>query len=375
MKFLDEYRDEALAKKIVDEIRRIVTKPWVLMEVCGGQTHTIVKYGIDRLLPAEIELVHGPGCPVCVTSLEMIDRAHAIAQRPGVIFCSFGDMLRVPGSDTDLLVLKSRGADIRVVYSPIDCLKIARANPEKKVVFFAIGFETTAPANAMSVFQAQKQGIKNFSILVSHVLVPPSIASILQSPLNRVQGFLGPGHVCTVMGYREYEPIAERFKVPIIITGFEPIDILEGVLMAVRQLEAGTYKVQNQYRRVVQWDGNRTAQQLVNQVFEVCDRKWRGVGSIPKSGYKLRYEFREHDAERIFDTKEIDTKEPEICISGLVLKGVKKPHDCPAFGKQCTPEHPLGATMVSAEGACAAYYTYGRHLEKTEPVAVPAASA
>jgi hydrogenase expression/formation protein HypD len=299
----------------------------------------------------------------------MIDKAHAIAQRPDVVFCSFGDMLRVPGSDVDLLVLKSRGADLRVVYSPIDCLKIARANPDKKVVFFAIGFETTAPANAMSVFQAKKEGIKNFSILVSHVLVPPAIASILQSPLNRVQGFLGPGHVCTVMGYREYEPIAERFKVPIVITGFEPIDILEGALMAVRQLEAGTHEVQNQYRRVVQRQGNRTAQQLVNDVFEVCDRKWRGVGSIPKSGYKLRYEFREHDAERIFNTKEIDTKESDICISGLVLKGVKKPHDCPAFGKQCTPEHPLGATMVSAEGACAAYYAYGRHLEKREPAA------
>ena len=366
MKFLDEYRDETLAGKVVDEIRRITTKPWVLMEVCGGQTHTIVKYGIDRLLPNEIELVHGPGCPVCVTSLEMIDKAHAIAQRPDVIFCSFGDMLRVPGSDGDLLVLKSRGADIRVVYSPIDCLKIARANPQKKVVFFAIGFETTAPANAMSVFQARKQGIENFSILVSHVLVPPSMASILQSPLNRVQGFLGPGHVCTVMGYREYEPIAARFKVPIVITGFEPLDILQGVLMTVRQLEAGTYDVENQYPRVVQREGNRVAQNLVNEVFEVCDRKWRGVGSIPKSGYKLRWEFRAHDADRIFDTKEIDTKEPDICISGLVLKGVKKPHDCPAFGKQCTPENPLGATMVSAEGACAAYYAYGRHLEKRE---------
>jgi hydrogenase expression/formation protein HypD len=374
MKFLDEYRDEALAKNIVDEIRCAVTKSWVLMEVCGGQTHTIVKYGIDRLLPDEIELVHGPGCPVCVTSLEMIDKAHAIAQREDVIFCSFGDMLRVPGSDVDLLVLKSRGADIRVVYSPIDCLKIARANPDKKVVFFAIGFETTAPANAMSVFQAQKQDIRNFSILVSHVLVPPAIASILQSPLNRVQGFLGPGHVCTVMGYRDYEPIAARFKVPIVITGFEPLDILQGVLMAVRQLEDGSCQVQNQYRRVVQHDGNRTAQQLVNQVFEVCDRKWRGIGSIPKSGYKLHDEFREYDADRIFDTKEIDTRESEICISGLILQGVKKPQDCPAFGKQCTPDHPLGATMVSAEGACAAYYAYGRHLEKPQPAAAAATS-
>jgi hydrogenase expression/formation protein HypD len=364
MKYLDEYRDQALAQKIVGEIRRTVTRPWVLMEVCGGQTHTIVKYGIDRLLPSEVELVHGPGCPVCVTSLEMIDKAHAIARRPEVIFCSFGDMLRVPGSENDLLVLKSRGADVRVVYSPIDCLKIARANPDKKVVFFAIGFETTAPGNAMAVWQAREQRITNFSVLVSHVLVPPAIASILQSPLNRVQGFLGPGHVCTVMGYREYEPIADRFRVPIVITGFEPIDILEGTLLTVRQLEMGTSNVENQYPRVVKRTGNRVAQDLVNKVFEVCDRKWRGVGSIPKSGYKLRYEFRDQDAERIFEVKEIDTKEPSICISGLVLKGVKKPHDCPAFGKQCTPEHPLGATMVSAEGACAAYYAYGRHLEK-----------
>jgi hydrogenase expression/formation protein HypD len=372
MKYLDEYRDEALAAKVLDEIRRTVTRPWVVMEMCGGQTHTIVKYGIDRLLPAEVELVHGPGCPVCVTSLEMIDKAHAIAQRPGVIFCSFGDMLRVPGTESDLLVLKSRGADIRVVYSPIDCLKIARANPDQKVVFFAIGFETTAPANAMAVFQAAQQNVKNFSVLVSHVLVPPAIASILQSPLNRVQGFLGPGHVCTVMGYREYEPLAERFAVPIVITGFEPLDILQGTLMTVRQLEAGTHRVENQYPRIVQREGNRVAQSVVNKVFEVCDRKWRGVGSIPKSGYKLRYEFREHDAERIFSVKEIDTQEPEICISGLVLKGVKKPHDCAAFGKQCTPEHPLGATMVSAEGACAAYYAYGRHLEleKRQPVEV-----
>src|ERR1700719_2338634 len=367
MKYVDEYRDPQRARQLAAAIARTVTRPWTIMEVCGGQTHTIVKYGIDMILPPGIELVHGPGCPVCVTSLEMIDKAHAIAARPDVIFCSFGDMLRVPGSKDDLLILKSRGADIRIVYSPIDCLKIARANPDKKVVFFAIGFETTAPANAMSVWQAKRQGIGNFSILVSHVLVPPSLASILQSPLNRVQGFLGPGHVCTVMGYREYEPIAERFKVPIVITGFEPIDILEGVLMTVCQLEAGIHKVENQYPRGVERDGNRGAQDLVNQVFEVCDRKWRGVGSIPKSGYKLRYEFRDHDADRIFDTKEIDTKEPEICISGLVLRGVKKPHDCPAFGKQCTPEHPLGATMVSAEGACAAYYAYGRHLEQPQP--------
>jgi hydrogenase expression/formation protein HypD len=339
------------------------------MEVCGGQTHSIVKYGIDHLLPDGVELVHGPGCPVCVTSLEMIDKAHAIARRPEVIFCSFGDMLRVPGSDGDLLVLKSRGADIRVVYSPFDCLKIARANPDKKVVFFAIGFETTAPANAMTVWQAQLHNMENFSILVSHVLVPPAMASILQSPLNRVQGFLGPGHVCTVMGYHEYEPLSARFKVPIVITGFEPLDLLQGTLMTVRQLEEGRAEVENQYPRVVKREGNRVAQDLVNKVFEVCDCKWRGVGSIPKSGYKLRWEFRAHDAERLFDVKEIDTQEPEICISGQVLKGVKKPHDCPAFGKECTPDRPLGATMVSAEGACAAYYAYGRHLKKTEVAA------
>ena len=374
MKFLDEYRDRAVAEKLVHEIHQAVTKPWVLMEVCGGQTHSIVKYGIDHLLPDELELVHGPGCPVCVTSLEMIDKAHAIASHPDVIFCSFGDMLRVPGSHSDLLVLKSRGADIRVVYSPIDCLKIARANPDRKVVFFAIGFETTAPANAMAVFQARKQGLKNFSILVSHVLVPPAMAAILQSPLNRVQGFLGPGHVCTVMGYHEYEPLAARFQVPIVITGFEPLDILQGVLMCVQQLESGRHEVENQYPRVVQRDGNHVAQELVARVFAVCDRKWRGVGAIPDSGYCLRDEFAEHDAEKVFATQQIETKESPICISGLILQGVKKPHQCAAFGKECTPEHPLGATMVSAEGACAAYYGYGRHLLQTEPEAasVPA---
>jgi hydrogenase expression/formation protein HypD len=363
MKYLDEYRDEALATKIVAEIRKTVTRPWVLMEVCGGQTHTIVKYGIDHLLPDKVELVHGPGCPVCVTSLEMIDKAHAIARRPEVIFCSFGDMLRVPGSTADLLMLKSRGADVRVVYSPMDCLKIAKANPEKKVVFFAIGFETTAPGNAMVVWQAHQQGIHNFSVLVSHVLVPPAMELILSSPQNRVQGFLGPGHVCTVVGYEEYEPIAARFHVPIVVTGFEPMDLLQGVLMTVQQLEAGRAVVENQYPRVVKREGNLAARALVEKVFEICDRKWRGVGLIPRSGYRLREMFAGHDAERIFEVSEIDTQEPAVCISGLVLQGVKKPHDCPAFGKECTPQHPLGATMVSAEGACAAYYAYGRHLE------------
>lgn len=362
MKYLDEYRDEALAQTIVSEIRALVTKPWVLMEVCGGQTHSIVKYGIDRLLPDEVELVHGPGCPVCVTSLEMIDKAHKIAQRSDVIFCSFGDMLRVPGSEADLLVLRSRGADVRIVYSPMDCLKIARNNPDKKVVFFAIGFETTAPANAMTVWQAAKQGVKNFSVLVSHVLVPPAMEAILQSPENRVQGFLGPGHVCTVMGYEEYEPISERFKFPIVITGFEPLDLLQGTLMTLRQLEEGRAEVENQYPRVVRRQGNTSARKIVDAVFEVTDRKWRGVGLISQSGYRLREAYSDHDAERIFGVGGIDTRESGVCISGEILRGVKKPYQCPAFGKECTPDAPLGATMVSAEGACAAYHAYGRHL-------------
>jgi len=364
MKYLDEYRNPRLAQSIVNEIRRIQTRPGVIMEVCGGQTHSIVKHGIDRLLPEGIELVHGPGCPVCVTPLENIDKAHAIAAQPNVIFCSFGDMLRVPGSNGDLFTLKSQGADIRVVYSPLDCLKIARVNPDKHSVFFAIGFETTAPANAMLAFRAKEEGAHNVSILVSHSLVPPSMTYILQSPQNRVQGFLGPGHVCTIMGYREYEPISERYNVPIVITGFEPLDLLQGTLMTVRQLEAGTATVENQYSRILDREGNVPARKLVNSVFEVSDRKWRGVGWIPKSGYKLRWEYREHDAERIFHVKEIDTKEAAVCISGQILKGIKKPHDCPAFGSQCTPLTPLGATMVSAEGACAAFYAYGRHLDK-----------
>ncbi len=367
MRYLDEYRDGKLAAKIVEDIRNIQTRPWVIMEVCGGQTHSIVKHGIDELLPPGIELVHGPGCPVCVTPLEMIDKAHAIARRPNVIFCSFGDMLRVPGSDGDLFTIKSQGGDVRIVYSPIDCLKIARANPDKQVVFFAIGFETTAPANAMLVHCAKAQGVKNMSMLVSHVLVPPAISAILSSPDNRVQAFLGPGHVCAVMGYREYEPLSRQFHVPIVITGFEPLDLLEGIRMAVRQLESGRAEVENQYSRILGRQGNRPAQDLVFTVFEVGDRNWRGIGTIPGSGYRLRPEYAAHDAERLFDVAKIATRESEICISGEILKGNKKPHDCPAFGKQCDPQHPLGATMVSAEGACAAYYTYGRHLERREP--------
>jgi hydrogenase expression/formation protein HypD len=366
MKFLDEYRDEKMASRMVDKIHRLVKHPWVIMEVCGGQTHTIVKYGIDELLPKEVTLVHGPGCPVCVTPLEMIDKALEIASRPDVIFTSFGDMLRVPGSKRDLFAVKSEGGDVRIVYSPLDALKIAQNNPNKRVVFFAVGFETTAPANAMAVWQAHRLGIKNFSILVSHVLVPPSMASILQSPYNRVRGFLAAGHVCTVMGWREYEPIAACYKVPIVVTGFEPLDILEGVYMTLKQLEEGRAEVENQYVRAVRRDGNIPAQKLIFSVFEVADRKWRGIGIIPKSGYKLKYEFREHDAERIFDVDSIEAEESSMCISGQVLKGLKKPHECPAFGKECTPEHPLGATMVSSEGACAAYYNYGRYLNLAE---------
>jgi len=333
------------------------------MEVCGGQTHAIVRYGLDRLLPPSIELVHGPGCPVCVTPLEMIDRAHAIAARPEVVFCSFGDMLRVPGSRGDLLQLKSHGADVRVVYSPLDAVQLAAANPGREVVFFAVGFETTAPANAMAAWLARKRGMRNFSLLVSHVLVPPAITAILQAPGNRVQGFLGPGHVCTVVGYEEYEPIARDFRVPVVVTGFEPVDLLEGVLRAVRQLEAGRAEVENQYGRAVRREGNPRSRKLIGEVFEVCDRKWRGVGLIPSSGYRLRDEYREHDAESLFDTGAIQTQESPVCISGQVLRGLAKPHECPAFGKTCTPQNPLGATMVSAEGACAAYYAYGRHLE------------
>jgi hydrogenase expression/formation protein HypD len=362
MKYLDEYRDGNVASKIVDEIRRVQTHPWVLMEVCGGQTHSIVKNGIDHLLPEGVELVHGPGCPVCVTPLDMIDKAHAIARSRDVIFCSFGDMLRVPGSDGDLFTIKSQGGDIRVVYSPLDCLKVARANPTKQVVFFAIGFETTAPANAMLAWRARAEQVNNLSLLVSHVLVPPALEAILQSPENRVQGFLGPGHVCAVMGYSEYDPISARFNVPIVVTGFEPLDILQGTLMTIRQLEEGRSTVENQYSRILDRVGNLPAQTLINKVFEVSDRKWRGIGNISMSGYRLREEFARHDAEKLFNVAAIATLEPEICISGEILRGIKKPHDCPAFGTLCSPQHPLGATMVSAEGACAAYYAYGRHL-------------
>ncbi|MEW6160633.1 MAG: hydrogenase formation protein HypD [Verrucomicrobiota bacterium] len=363
MKFLDEYRDAQTVERLCQVIGQVTTRPWAIMEVCGGQTHSIVKYGIDRLLPRGIELLHGPGCPVCVTSLETIDRALAIAARPGVIFCSFGDMLRVPGSQGDLLLQKSEGADVRIVYSPLDAVDIAAANPGRPVVFFAMGFETTAPANAMALWTAKRRGLKNFSALISHVLVPPILAAIMQSPGNRVAAFLGPGHVCTVMGYTEYESICRRYQVPIVITGFEPVDLLEGVLLTLRQLEAGEARVENQYRRVVQRSGNSHSKRLLEEVFEICDRKWRGIGLIPKSGYRLRHEYREHDAEKLFEVDDVETEESTTCISGQILRGLKKPTDCAAFGRRCTPQSPLGATMVSSEGACAAYFSYGRHLD------------
>jgi hydrogenase expression/formation protein HypD len=343
------------------------------MEICGGQTHAIVRHGLDRLLPPEVELVHGPGCPVCVTALETLDRAHAIAARPDVIFTSFGDMLRVPGSNEDLLALKARGADVRIVYSPLDALAIARQNPKRRVVFFGIGFETTAPANAMAIREAKRLGVTNFSMLGSHVLVPPAIASILQAPDNRVQGFLGPAHVCTITGYRAYEALAARYRTPIVITGFEPVDLLEGVLMTVRQLETGRFEVENQFVRGVHRDPNPRVRELLDDVFEVTDRRWRGIGSIPKSGYRIRHEYAAYDAEKLFDVVEIVTREDPACIAGLVLRGKRKPCDCPAFGTACTPATPLGATMVSAEGACAAYYASGRRRLEIAPDAARSA--
>ncbi|MEI6350647.1 MAG: hydrogenase formation protein HypD, partial [Verrucomicrobiota bacterium] len=345
MKFIDEYRDPAAARQLADAIARTVTRPWTLMEVCGGQTHAIVKFGIDELLPKAIRLVHGPGCPVCVTPLELIDKAIQIASRPGVIFCSFGDMLRVPGSERDLLSVKASGGDVRIVYSPLDAVQIARENPSREVVFFAVGFETTAPANAMGVFQAEREGLRNFSLLVSHVLVPPAMEAILSSPVNCVNAFLAAGHVCAIMGTEEYEPIAQSYRVPIVVTGFEPLDILQGVLMCVQQLEQGRAEVENQYARAVRDKGNEPAQQIIRKVFRVIPRKWRGVGEIPKSGLGLTAQYSGFDAEQRFGVADYQTEESSECISGLILQGVKRPQECPAFGIRCTPDHPLGATM------------------------------
>lgn len=367
MRYLDEYRDPDAAKRYVEAIHHIVTREWTIMEICGGQTHTIVKYGVDELLPPQVSLLHGPGCPVCVTPMEIIDQALELAARPDVIFTSFGDMLRVPGSQTNLLSVKAQGGDVRIVYSPLDALAIARQNPGKQVIFFAVGFETTAPANAMAVYQAHRQGIANFSILVSHVLVPPAIELILSSPDCRVNAFLAAGHVCTVMGYHEYVPLAQKYGVPFVVTGFEPLDILQGVYMAVKQLEEGRAEVENQYSRSVRYEGNVPAQDLIQQVFQVSHQTWRGMGEIPKSGLALRPPYETYDAETRFKLNEnssggtrhgVPQLADSVCIGGLVLQGIKKPHECPVFGTLCTPEHPLGAMMVSNEGACAAYYRY-----------------
>jgi hydrogenase expression/formation protein HypD len=358
LRYVDEYRDAAAVRRIAESLARVTTRPWTIMEICGGQTHAIVRFGIDTLLPDKITLVHGPGCPVCVTPVEILDRALAIAARGDVIFCSFGDMLRVPGTSGDLQGVKAEGGDVRIVYSPLDAVRVARENPGREVVFFAVGFETTAPANAMAVHQAKQQGLGNFSLLVSHVLVPPAIEAILSAPACRVQGFLAAGHVCTVMGFMEYEPLAIRYRVPIVVTGFEPVDLVEGILKAVKQLETNRHEVENAYGRAVSKEGNRAAQDLINKVFVECDRKWRGIGTIPSSGWRLREEYADFDAEKRFAVENINTRESPLCISGLVLQGRKKPNECPAFGKECVPEHPLGATMVSSEGACAAYYRY-----------------
>ncbi len=359
MKYVTEYRDANLVQGVLAEIRSLVTRPWVIMEICGGQTHAILRYGLDQLLPPEIELVHGPGCPVCVTALETIEKSLAIASRPEVIFTSYGDMLRVPGSGRDLFSVRASGGDVRVVYSPLDAVKIAQQNPNKQVVFFAIGFETTAPANAASVLQAKALGLQNFSVLVSQVCVPPAMHALLSAPTNRVNGFLAAGHVCAVMGYHEYLPIAQQYGMPLVVTGFEPLDIAQGILMVVRQLEEGRAEVENAYARVVTQAGNQPAQAVIQQVFMVCDRKWRGIGLIPASGWCLRPEYADFNAEVRFSVEEIQPEESPVCISGQILQGLQKPPLCPAFGKECTPEHPLGATMVSAEGACAAYYRYG----------------
>jgi hydrogenase expression/formation protein HypD len=367
MKYLDEYRDGELTKKLLVEINTTVTRPWKIMEVCGGQTHSIIKSGLDQLLPPEIDLVHGPGCPVCVTPLELIDKAIALASQPEIIFTSFGDMLRVPGTERDLFSVKAAGGDVRIVYSPLDALKIAQQNPDKTVVFFGIGFETTAPANAMAVMQAKNQGIDNFAMLVSHVTVPPAINALMESPDVQVNAFLAAGHVCTVMGYWEYEQLVEKYKVPVVVMGFEPVDIARAILMCVKQLEQGRAEVENAYARSVDPQGNLPAQNIIKQVFKQTDRAWRGIGLIPQSGYRLKEAYAHYDAELRFpEIQTIAPQEPSICISGLVLQGLKKPNECEAFGVQCTPQNPLGATMVSSEGACAAYYQYGRYAISLE---------
>lgn len=368
MKFLSEYRDPELVREYVEELHRITIKPWTLMEICGGQTHSLVKNGILDMLPDKITMVHGPGCPVCVTSVSVIDEAVYLAEQPNVILCSFGDMLRVPGSKKSLLEAKAAGADIRILYSPLEAVELAKQNPGKEVVFFAVGFETTAPANALSVVQAAHQKINNYSILASHVLVPPAMEAILSDEQNTIDAFLAAGHVCTIMGMEEYYPVAEKYQIPIVVTGFEPVDLLQGIVMAVRQLEKGEYKVENQYARSVQREGNRMAQETIQKVFEVSDRVWRGIGSIPQSGYEVNDAYRNYNARLKFTIDIPFAEENKDCISGDIMKGLKKPKQCPNFGTRCKPEHPLGAPMVSSEGACAAYYQYSSNtIEENIP--------
>jgi hydrogenase expression/formation protein HypD len=357
MKHVDEYRDARLAKRLLAALARQVSRPWTVMEVCGGQTHTLVRSGILQQLPANLRVVHGPGCPVCVTPLQEIDEALELASRPEVTFCSFGDMLRVPGSTTDLLRVRSEGGDVRVVYSPLDALAVARREPRREVVFFAVGFETTAPATALAVRQAKREGLTNFSLLVSHVLVPPALEQILRHPTRRVQGFLAAGHVCTVMGFEEYESLAERYRVPIVVTGFEPIDLLQGLWMLTRQLERGQCRVENQYARAVKREGNRHARELLAEVYEPCDRPWRGLGVLPRSGLRLRKAYAPFDARPKFALTPRTCVESPHCRAGEVLQGLLAPVDCPSFGVACTPVSPLGTPMVSSEGACAAYYS------------------
>lgn len=366
MKFLSEYRQPELVAQYLEEIKKTVTRPWTIMEVCGGQTHSLVKNGILNMLPKEVQMVHGPGCPVCVTPLNLIDKAVFLAEEKGVILCSFGDMLRVPGSRRSLLQAKAKGADVRILYSPLEAVRLARENPDKEVVFFAVGFETTAPANALSVVHAERAGVGNYSILASHVLVPPAIEAVMNDEDSNIQGFLAAGHVCTIMGLEEYYPLVKTFNIPIVVTGFEPVDLLQGILMAARQLEKGEARLENQYSRVVRPEGNPQAISVIRQVFEVGDREWRGIGTIPMSGYQLREEYRAYDANIKFDVNIEKAEESKECIAGLVLKGIKKPHECPQFGKGCTPSTPLGAPMVSSEGACAAYYHFSQAMAEME---------
>ncbi|MEJ5166659.1 MAG: hydrogenase formation protein HypD [Thermoanaerobaculia bacterium] len=364
MKLISEFREEKLVQKVLGEIKKVLKNKWNIMEVCGGQTHNFLKFGIEELLPPEINLLHGPGCPVCVTDVEFIEKALYLASQKNIIFCTYGDMMRVPGIEKDLFQIKAEGGDVRAVLSPMDALKIAKENPQKEVVFFGIGFETTAPGNALSILKAKKENIKNFSVLSSMVRVPPALKLLLSSPYVKINGFLAAGHVCTVMGYEEYIPISLRYNVPIVVTGFEPFDLLYGIFLCVKLLEEGKAEVQNAYKRSVKKEGNLEAKKVMKEVYEIVDRKWRGIGIVPEGGFAIKKEYSEFDAEKKFNLKDFRKEEKTKCISGLVLQGIKKPSECPLFGNPCTPENPLGATMVSSEGACQAYYLYKEYEEK-----------